>query len=877
MARAPLSQASESEPRSHRRRLTLLQREASPARQIVVTAAIMLALIILVYLCNIPNPNMILIAGLVFCSALFGYGGGIVAALIMLLYTLFFFSVDHSFVHFTSEGLQKVIVSLVGIVADMLLVCGVKKDEVEAFQRAEILAQELHHENAELSNVSLTDGLTQIRNRTALQADSDSYIGHEITVMMLDLNDFKIINDTSGHEEGDRVLKETAQLLADAFGQAHCYRYGGDEFLVILPDVSMPEFHERLAGMLEGRPQVSSDDDGSAPVSFSVGHVHARLTGSEELPNLIAQADERMYEQKRSKKLARSSGAAGQRMASAETSEGPAEYTVRQMEDYLRSMSGSYDLARMVDPIECRVLEIQDDGSVRRSKKCYGVWNSGQRCTSCTSSLACRTGRRQHKMERIDDATYRIESNPVMLTLQDGTTYDAVVELGSVTQAKADDGANDRAAENVGQRAHRYRSHHDSLTGVLNADAFYEAARERVTEESNESWAMVTADIKHFRVVNSLFSVSRGNEVLVRMATMLNRVADGAEGLCGRLGGDRFALLVRKAGFRDRDLQDVADDLAREFDDGAYRLCIHFGVYCIEDPSLPVSVMCGRANSALYTIKESHSQTVAYFDDDIRQRILLEQRIVSEFDGALANGEFQMYLQPLARADGRTLGAEALVRWHKTDGTLVMPGDFIETLENAGLIQRLDVYIWELAVKQLHAWKGTEQGDLFISVNMSAKDFYSIDVYRVLTDLTQRYGVDCRKLRLEITESALLVEPDKSNAIVSKLRDKGFLVEIDDFGKGYSSLSILKSIQADVLKIDMGFLREMEVNDRSKVILKSVIDMAQSLRMEVICEGIETEQQLEALTSMGCWLFQGYYFSRPVSVEEFESSVCLEW
>ena len=160
---------------------------------------------------------------------------------------------------------------------------------------------------------------------------------------------------------------------------------------------------------------------------------------------------------------------------------------------------------------------------------------------------------------------------------------------------------------------------------------------------------------------------------------------------------------------------------------------------------------------------------------------------------------------------------------------------------------------------------------------MSAKDFYSIDVYRVLTDLTQRYGVDCRKLRLEITESALLVEPDKSNAIVSKLRDKGVLVEIDDFGKGYSSLSILKSIQADVLKIDMGFLREMEVNDRSKVILKSVIDMAQSLRMEVICEGIETEQQLEALTSMGCWLFQGYYFSRPVSVEEFESSVCLEW
>ncbi len=876
MARAPLSQASESEPRSHRRRLTLLQREASPAKQVAVTAAIMFALIVFVYLCNIPNPNMILIAGLVFCSALYGYGGGIVAAIIMLLYTLFFFSVDHSFVHFTSEGLQKVIVSLVGIVVDMLLVCSVKKDEVEAFQRADILTQELHHENAELHNVSLTDGLTQIRNRTALQLDSDSYVGHVVTVMMLDLNDFKIINDTNGHEEGDRVLKETAQLLADAFGLAHCYRYGGDEFLVIMPDVPLPEFLERLGGVLEASPQVKSDD-GTVPVSFSVGHVHARLTGSEELPNLIAQADERMYEQKRSKKLARSSSAAGQRTARVETSKRPVEYTVRQMEDYLRNMSGSYDLARMVDPIECRVLEIQDDGSIRRSKKCYGVWNSGQRCTSCTSSLACKTGRRQNKAERVGDATYRIESNPVTLMLQDGTTYDAVVELGSVTKAKAGDGANDRAAENVGQRASRYRSHHDGLTGVLNADAFHETARERVTEEPNESWVMVTADIRHFRVVNSLFSVSRGNEVLVRMATLLNRVADGAGGLCGRLGGDRFALLVRKAGFRDRDLQDVADDMAQEFDDGAYRLCVHFGVYCIEDPSLPVSVMCGRANSALYTIKESLAQTVAYFDDAIRQRILLEQRIISEFDDALVNREFQMYLQPLARGDGRVLGAEALVRWCKPDGTIVMPADFIETLENAGLIQRLDVFIWELAVKQLRAWKGTEHGDLFISINMSAKDFYSIDVYGILTDLTQRYGVDCRKLRLEITESALLVEPDKSNVIVSKLRDKGFLVEIDDFGKGYSSLSILKSIQADVLKIDMGFLREMEKNDRSKVILKSVIDMAQSLRMEVICEGIETEQQLEGLMSMGCWLFQGYFFSRPVPVGEFESFLCMEW
>jgi EAL domain-containing protein (putative c-di-GMP-specific phosphodiesterase class I) len=394
-----------------------------------------------------------------------------------------------------------------------------------------------------------------------------------------------------------------------------------------------------------------------------------------------------------------------------------------------------------------------------------------------------------------------------------------------------------------------------------------------MAEDPHADWVMTTADIRNFRVVNSLFGVLKGNEVLVRTASLLGQIANDADGLCGRLGGDRFALLVRKESFEEQALRDVALDLAQGFSDGAYKLCVHFGVYHIEDTSLPVSVMCGRANSALYTIRESHTQTIAHFDDAIRQSILLEQRVVSEFDEALAGGEFQMYLQPLVQADGHVIGAEALARWQKPDGSLVMPGDFVETLERAGLIQRLDVHIWELAVKQLSAWKGTGLDELSISVNMSAKDFYSVDVYRVLTDLTRRYDVDCRKLRLEITESALLVEPDKSGAIVRKLRDKGFFVEIDDFGKGYSSLSILKSIQADVLKIDMGFLREISNSSRSRTILRSVIDMARSLRMDVICEGVETEQQLEALVSMGCGLFQGFLFSRPVPVAEFENAL----
>jgi EAL domain-containing protein (putative c-di-GMP-specific phosphodiesterase class I) len=207
------------------------------------------------------------------------------------------------------------------------------------------------------------------------------------------------------------------------------------------------------------------------------------------------------------------------------------------------------------------------------------------------------------------------------------------------------------------------------------------------------------------------------------------------------------------------------------------------------------------------------------------QKTLQEQRIISAFDEALESWAFEMHLQPLVKENGEFIGAEALVRWRKSDGSTVMPGAFIEVLEHAGLIQKLDQSIWEQAVQQLSTWKGTELENLFISVNISAKDFYSIDVYEALTGLVDKYDVDSSLLRLEITETALLMEPEKSHDVISKLRSRGFLVEIDDFGKGHSSLGLLKDIHADVLKIDMSFLQEIQHKERSRTILGSIISM----------------------------------------------------
>ncbi len=715
-----------------------------------------------------------------------------------------------------------------------------------------------------LNDMAYIDALTGVGNRLALRRDYDTYFGHEVTVVMIDMNDFKLINDTRGHEAGDRVLQKIGALLSDTFGKEHCYRYGGDEFLVIVPDISNADLNLKLKNLRQNRPVI----DDMTRADFSAGTVSAMLTDQDMLRKLISSADEKMYEIKRDKKRDVGTGRELSEPLMKNT-----EYTVRELREFLKEMSEKYALARVVDPIECRIIELNDDGRISMNESCYGIWNSEQKCINCSSALACRTGCHQEKMEHFKDNYYIVESNPVKLKFSNGSVYNAVVELVNVRK-ESETAANNREAENVGTRAARYFANHDSLTNVLNADAFYELTRGMIKNNPGKSWVMITSNIMNFRLVNTLFSDKKGNEVLAKTASLLKEISESSRGLCGRLGSDQFAVFIPRDEYNEERLSSIAQTLAENYNSGIFKFYIHFGVYEIYDASIPISVMCGRANSALRMIREDLTRTVAYFDHVVFQKVLFDQTVLGSFDEALDRGQFRMYLQPQVTGDGIVTGAEALVRWHRKDGSVVMPGNFIETLETAGLIHRLDSYMWELAVKQLSLWKDTDKKALTISVNVSAKDFYNIDVVQVMTGLVEKYGVESRLLRIEITETALLGSPEICGQIVSDLRQKGFLVEIDDFGKDNSTLSLLKNIKADILKIDMCFLQEIRNNERNRIILQSVINLAYSLGMDVITEGVETDEQLCILKEMGCNHFQGYFFSRPVPVDVFERN-CL--
>ncbi|MBR3245210.1 MAG: diguanylate cyclase [Parasporobacterium sp.] len=279
-------------------KLTFLHLRIGTVPKILISLAIMAILIAIVYFGKIPNPNMILIAGLVICSTLFGYPGGICAAVIMLGYTLFFFSTDNDFITFTPDNLQKVFVSIFGILVDMFFVCALKRRETQHLKEIQEMSLTLQEDNRILQEMSLVDSLTGIGNRLALRHDYDSYKNQDLYVMMMDIDDFKQINDKYGHAKGDEAIAKTGKALQECFPEGTCYRYGGDEFLVICRDTDEKRFLERLKKLMSMRPIISSAHGDPHYANYSIGFIRRHVGSGDDLRKMFSMADERMYESK---------------------------------------------------------------------------------------------------------------------------------------------------------------------------------------------------------------------------------------------------------------------------------------------------------------------------------------------------------------------------------------------------------------------------------------------------------------------------------------------------------------------------------------------------------------------------------------------------
>lgn len=413
-----------------------------------------------------------------------------------------------------------------------------------------------------------------------------------------------------------------------------------------------------------------------------------------------------------------------------------------------------------------------------------------------------------------------------------------------------------------------YRLNYDSLTKAYNRYGFYKNAQKLIKEHTDTEYCLILSDIKSFKLINEIYGENIADKILIDEVNIIRQKMKG-NSVLGRLNGDIIAMVIPKEYLSEKEFSDMIKLLSDRYSNKNFRLHIYLGVYYIKDVNETIRQMVDKVSLVIMKSKGNMSNYILYYDENSYRNDIFKQQLIGEFETALNENQFCMYLQPQTDKDGNMLGAEALIRWNHPNMGLIMPGAFIECFEDAGLIYRLDNYIWEEAAKQLKIWKDSGY-NYYISVNISAKDFYHIDVYQTFKNLVSKYGIDTDKLHIEITETALSEDKQAAHKTIERLHDDGFIIEIDDFGSGYSSFNFLKDVCADVIKIDRVFLKKSSHEERGEQILRSIISLSHDIGMDVITEGVENVDQLSMLAKMNCDWFQGYYFSKPITVGDFE-------
>lgn len=409
----------------------------------------------------------------------------------------------------------------------------------------------------------------------------------------------------------------------------------------------------------------------------------------------------------------------------------------------------------------------------------------------------------------------------------------------------------------------------DTLTGVYNIQCFYDKTREMMDENPDRKYAIIRVDIDKFKLINDLYGFAEGDKVLRFLASVIRSEMHG-KGTYGRINSDIFCMCITYKTIGD--IIHHIEQLILRFADHhmRFKFVPFFGIYMVDDISVDVGIMCDWANLALKTIKGNQISRYAFYDTRLRKNILDEKMFENEMEHALASGQFEAYIQPQYDiASATVISAEALIRWNHPVEGVMSPGRFIPVFERNGFIVKVDEFIWEEACKVLRKIIDSGWSPVPISVNVSRLHMYDERLCEKLVDLMNKYSLPHRLLVLEVTETVYFDDAELMNRILVKLRNSGFLIAMDDFGSGFSSLNMLQDMKIDELKIDREFLSKSTLTKDGKTIVKYIIAMAHDLKLQVVAEGVETAEQAAFLLEAECNIAQGYYYSRPLPTDKF--------
>lgn len=408
----------------------------------------------------------------------------------------------------------------------------------------------------------------------------------------------------------------------------------------------------------------------------------------------------------------------------------------------------------------------------------------------------------------------------------------------------------------------------DRLTGLYTREYFYKKAEEIIQNDLDNDYSIICTNIENFKLYNDIFGQKAGDELLVDIASNIAK-ALGPQGICGRMNADRF-LILQKRNIEEKDRAEYLK-LHNQFNEN---VTLKWGVYRVVDRNVHIELMCDRAKLACDSIKGIFDTYVAEYDEKLRDKLIKEMSITEVMESALKDGQFTFYLQP--KYDIRNnlpSGAEALVRWIHPEWGFMSPADFIPLFESNGFITTLDEYIWEEVFKTLERWKRSGFKLLPVSVNVSRIDVLRSSLPDTFRRLLNKYDVEPEYVHLELTESAYSDNTREIIDTVDELRRLGFLIEMDDFGSGYSSLNMFSQMNIDYLKLDMKFIQNELSSPAGATIISFIIDLAHKLDLKVVAEGVESYEHVKKLRNMNCDYGQGYFYSRPLKVSDYESLI----
>lgn len=418
----------------------------------------------------------------------------------------------------------------------------------------------------------------------------------------------------------------------------------------------------------------------------------------------------------------------------------------------------------------------------------------------------------------------------------------------------------------------KYARTHDVALGCFNAVGLRDTLREKQERGLDfTQYAVMFINVRKFKSINARYGFDNGNQVMQMIVSQLRQLLDGEE-CFAHFGGDNFTVFLRRVSMQDK--IDAMNSMVCSvyFEGRQHEVPISFrmGIYRIQPETIQVSEILEKASVAFSFARQNDKEGIVYYNTEKRRNYEFQKMLESMMQPALQQGEFLVYFQP--KVDVRTFeinGAEALSRWMH-DGKLIAPDTFIPVFERSGMIAEIDFYVFEHVCSSLHAWISQGITPVVVSVNFSKITLETPDFAAHLREITERCHVSPQYLEVEFTETFCMENEDKFKDILAELKAAGFCTSLDDFGKGYSSLNMLKNLDFDILKLDRGFLSiGTSAKDRDWIILQSTISMAQSLHMQVVAEGVEDAAQINMLRNLGCSKAQGYYFDKPLPETEF--------